>query len=253
MLGLVHLYSSDPGNPLDGGGPRLHAGRRGPTRRRPGESRRPGTIWSTSGTTSRSRKSGNSPTGCKRAERANASLRQTLAVDGEMVGDSAATRRLKVRHRPDRSRRRHRAGAGGERRGQGTGGAQAIHLGKAAASDGPMVTMNCAALTESPARERTVRPRERGLHRGDGEDRVGKFEAADGGTLFLDEVGEMSPAIQAKFLRVLEGHPFERVGGRQPISGATCGSSRPPTGTSSGRWRPARSGGTSITGCTWWC
>ena len=46
---------------------------------------------------------------------------------------------------------------------------------------------------------------------------MGKFEAADGGTLFLDEVGEMSPAIQAKFLRVLEGHPFERVGGREPI------------------------------------
>ena len=46
---------------------------------------------------------------------------------------------------------------------------------------------------------------------------MGKFEAADGGTLMLDEIGEMSPTIQAKFLRVLEGHPFERVGGSDPI------------------------------------
>ena len=41
----------------------------------------------------------------------------------------------------------------------------------------------------------------------------------------LDEIGEMSPSVQAKFLRVLEGHPFERVGGNQPIS--RCGLSRP--------------------------
>lgn len=43
--------------------------------------------------------------------------------------------------------------------------------------------------------------------------KIGKFEQAHSGTIFLDEVGEMSPAIQAKFLRVLEGHPYERVGG----------------------------------------
>src|SRR5690606_4374302 len=47
--------------------------------------------------------------------------------------------------------------------------------------------------------------------------KIGKFEAADQGTLFLDEVGEMSLAIQSKFLRVLEGHPFERVGGSESI------------------------------------
>jgi Nif-specific regulatory protein len=47
--------------------------------------------------------------------------------------------------------------------------------------------------------------------------KLGKFEQADGGSLFLDEVGEMSLPIQAKFLRVLEGHPFERVGGVESI------------------------------------
>jgi Nif-specific regulatory protein len=46
---------------------------------------------------------------------------------------------------------------------------------------------------------------------------MGKFEAADKGTIFLDEIGEMNVATQAKLLRVLEGHAFERVGGSVPI------------------------------------
>ena len=58
---------------------------------------------------------------------------------------------------------------------------------------------------------------ERGAFTGATERKAGKFEAADKGTLMLDEIGEMSPSIQAKFLRVLEGHPFERVGGSQAI------------------------------------
>ena len=59
---------------------------------------------------------------------------------------------------------------------------------------------------------------ERGAFTGATERKMGKFEAADGGTLMLDEIGEMSASIQAKFLRVLEGHPFERVGGSKAIS-----------------------------------
>jgi transcriptional regulator with GAF, ATPase, and Fis domain len=43
-------------------------------------------------------------------------------------------------------------------------------------------------------------------------DKVGRFEAADGGTIFLDEIGEISPALQVKLLRVLQDHEFERVG-----------------------------------------
>src|SRR5207237_940192 len=58
---------------------------------------------------------------------------------------------------------------------------------------------------------------EKGSFTGATEKKVGKFEAADNGTIFLDEIGEMNPGTQAKLLRVLEGHPFERVGGGTPI------------------------------------
>ncbi|MGE0760555.1 MAG: sigma 54-interacting transcriptional regulator, partial [Pirellulaceae bacterium] len=58
---------------------------------------------------------------------------------------------------------------------------------------------------------------ERGAFTGATERKIGKFEQAHLGTVMLDEIGEMSPSLQSKFLRVLEGHPFERVGGSQPI------------------------------------
>ena len=77
---------------------------------------------------------------------------------------------------------------------------------------GPFVCLNCAALSETLL-ESELFGHEKGAFTGATERKIGKFEAAHGGTLVLDEIGEMSPAIQAKFLRVLEGHPFERVGG----------------------------------------
>ncbi|MCA9239052.1 MAG: sigma-54-dependent Fis family transcriptional regulator, partial [Planctomycetales bacterium] len=58
---------------------------------------------------------------------------------------------------------------------------------------------------------------EKGAFTGATERKIGKFEQAHTGTLMLDEIGEMSSSIQAKFLRVLEGHPFERIGGSQQI------------------------------------
>ena len=76
--------------------------------------------------------------------------------------------------------------------------------------------MNCAALSESLL-ESELFGHEKGAFTGATDRKAGKFEAADKGTLMLDEIGEMSPSIQAKFLRVLEGHPFERVGGSKPI------------------------------------
>ena len=76
--------------------------------------------------------------------------------------------------------------------------------------------MNCAALTESLL-ESELFGHEKGSFTGATNRKIGKFEQAHKGTLFLDEVGEMGPGIQSKFLRVLEGHPFERVGGNTPI------------------------------------
>jgi transcriptional regulator with GAF, ATPase, and Fis domain len=82
--------------------------------------------------------------------------------------------------------------------------------------DGPFVCLNCAALSPSLL-ESELFGHEKGAFTGATERKIGKFEAADGGTLMLDEIGEMNPEIQAKFLRVLEGHAFERVGGNTPI------------------------------------
>ncbi len=83
-------------------------------------------------------------------------------------------------------------------------------------SDGPLVCLNCAALSPTLL-ESELFGHEKGAFTGATERKRGKFEVADAGTLMLDEIGEMDAEIQAKFLRVLEGHPFERVGGHEPI------------------------------------
>ncbi len=81
----------------------------------------------------------------------------------------------------------------------------------------PMVTLNCAALPET-LMEAELFGYEKGAFTGATERKSGKIEAADGGTLFLDEIGEMSPAMQAKLLRVLQEGLFYRVGGNANIS-----------------------------------
>ncbi len=81
---------------------------------------------------------------------------------------------------------------------------------------GPFVCLNCAALAPTLL-ESELFGHEKGAFTGATERKIGKFEAADGGTLFLDEIGEMSQELQAKFLRVLEGQPFERLGGNKAI------------------------------------
>lgn len=83
-------------------------------------------------------------------------------------------------------------------------------------ASGPFIGVNCAALTETLL-ESELFGHERGAFTGATERMIGKFEAADQGTIFLDEIGEMALSTQAKFLRVLEGHPFERVGGNTAI------------------------------------
>src|SRR5207237_9854194 len=93
--------------------------------------------------------------------------------------------------------------------------ARAIHY-SSQRKDGPFVCLNCAALTETLL-ESELFGHEKGSFTGATDKKIGKFEAADGGTIFLDEIGEMNPSTQAKLLRILEGHPFERVGGSVPI------------------------------------
>lgn len=94
--------------------------------------------------------------------------------------------------------------------------ARAIHYrGKRRA--GRFVAINCAAVPEALL-ESELFGYERGAFTGAVQERVGKIELANGGTLFLDEVETISPAMQAKLLRVLEERTIERLGGNRRIS-----------------------------------
>lgn len=81
---------------------------------------------------------------------------------------------------------------------------------------GPFLAVNCAALTETLL-ESELFGHEKGSFTGASSQRIGKFEQCNGGTIFLDEVGDMSPVMQSKVLRVLQDQQFERVGGTQTI------------------------------------
>jgi DNA-binding NtrC family response regulator len=83
-------------------------------------------------------------------------------------------------------------------------------------SDGQFVSINCATLSESLLLSELF-GHERGAFTGAIERKLGKFEIASGGTLFLDEIGDMPLEIQAKLLKVIEEHGFERVGGNRHI------------------------------------
>ena len=93
--------------------------------------------------------------------------------------------------------------------------AKAIHY-NSSRSQGPMVNLNCAAIPEGLL-ESELFGHEKGSFTGAVTRQKGKFEMAAGGTIFLDEISEMSPSLQAKLLRVLQDHEFQRVGGAQLI------------------------------------
>ncbi len=141
-------------------------------------------------------------------------LRERLGDECEIIGSSPPIAQVKqeiARTAPSRATVliRGESGVGKELV------ARAIHF-ASPRKNGPFKCLNCAALSESLL-ESELFGHERGAFTGATERKIGKFEAAHEGTLMLDEIGEMSPSLQAKFLRVLEGHPFERVGGSDAI------------------------------------
>jgi two-component system response regulator AtoC len=81
----------------------------------------------------------------------------------------------------------------------------------------PFVGINCSAIVDTLL-ESELFGHERGAFTGAVTDKPGKFELAEDGTVFLDEIGDMSPALQAKLLRVLQEREFERVGGMRRLS-----------------------------------
>jgi two-component system nitrogen regulation response regulator NtrX len=95
--------------------------------------------------------------------------------------------------------------------------ASAIHR-KSQRRNARFIQINCAAIPEDLI-ESELFGHEKGAFTGATSRREGKFELADGGTILLDEIGDMSPTVQAKVLRVLEEGRFERVGGADVLTG----------------------------------
>jgi len=94
--------------------------------------------------------------------------------------------------------------------------AKAIHF-NSPRKNHPFVGINCGALSETLL-ETELFGHEKGAFTGAGRCKQGKFEYANNGTLFLDEVGDISPALQVKLLRVTQENAIERVGGNQSIA-----------------------------------
>jgi Nif-specific regulatory protein len=150
----------------------------------------------------------------ERLERANVQLRTELAGRHRLVGESEPIRRL-LEMVARVSATESTVLLSGE---SGTGKelvARMIHDSSPRAS-GPYVAVNCAAFHEALL-ESELFGHEKGAFTGATRQHLGQFERAHRGTIFLDEIGELSVNCQAKLLRILEGHPFERVGGSDRI------------------------------------
>jgi Nif-specific regulatory protein len=198
VLGVIHLYSTDTTRPLDVAQLEFTLA----------------VADQMSGHLASMRERERLAVGLHIAEAHYEELRQQLEVDTELIGESPPlqqVRRAIARVAPTDATVliRGESGVGKELV------ARAVHL-NSERKDGPFVCLNCAALTESLL-ESELFGHEKGAFTGAAGQKAGKFEQADGGTLFLDEIGEMNPDLQSKFLRVLEGQAFERVGGGKVI------------------------------------
>jgi Nif-specific regulatory protein len=145
----------------------------------------------------------------------NVQLRERLGVQSEIIGSSRVVRQITEEIAQAATSNatvlvRGESGVGKELV------ARAIHFSSPRRKN-TFVCLNCAALSEDLLASELF-GHERGAFTGATDRKIGKFESAHRGTIMLDEIGEMSPGIQAKFLRVLEGHPFERVGGNKPVT-----------------------------------
>ncbi len=155
--------------------------------------------------------------GQRRLESENRNLREQIAERlgfGTIIGDSPALKEVM-----DKVRRVSSTEATVLLTGEsGTGKelfARAIHD-LSARKDQPFVALNCAAIPDTLL-ENELFGHEKGAYTGAGDARTGKVEMAGGGTLFLDEIGDLSQAVQAKVLRVIQERSFERVGGTRTI------------------------------------
>ena len=149
------------------------------------------------------------------AERENKGLKQALGHSHQIIGDSkdikeVVTDALKVADSKASTLILGESGTGKELL------ARLIHQ-TSSRKERYMVTLNCAAVPETLLEDELF-GHEKGSFTGASERKIGKMELADGSTLFLDEIAEMSPAMQAKVLRVLQDGIFYRVGGNTPIS-----------------------------------
>lgn len=191
FLGLLHLYRANPNGPLNSDDLEFTLA----------VARQLGSVWH------RLQRQQSLSTEVR-------TLKDLLRVESELVGESPALNTVvsqvgRVAETKATVLIRGESGTGKELV------ARAIHQ-SSPRKDHPFVCLNCAALTESLL-ESELFGHEKGSFTGATERMIGKFEAADQGTIFLDEIGEMPLSTQAKFLRVLEGHPFERVGGNVAI------------------------------------
>jgi len=144
----------------------------------------------------------------------NERLKKEVSINHQMIGESAAMRAVyqfiaKVAQSDSTVLIRGESGTGKEL------AARAIHLNSARANE-PFVAINGATLSETLL-ESELFGHEKGAFTGAITQKRGKLELANGGTLFLDEVGELTPMIQAKLLRVLQEQEFERVGGTRQV------------------------------------